>query len=623
MLSVSAPLRRGLIAALAPLALAIPVAAQNGIDLSGYATVDSALKTQIRQGPQRSVAAAAYLGVYLSEEKKGRFLVASVDAASPAARAGLQAGDELKKVEGKALKSREQLREAIRVRLPGDPLAIEVQREKKKLALTVPLGAVSRPLRLGEERAYIGLQLGDSATGDGVPIRRVTPGSPAEKAGLKDGDLIVRFNGNAFTDPGNLEVLLAEHSPGVTIPVTVRREGKDTEVRVELSKVPDDPGPGGRGRFGGGPQGGEPRLTRWTKPVYRLAVVCMEFADTKHNPQITLQNWDEQLFSTGTYINKNNATGQPVYGSMNDSFLEQSCGKLRIEGKVFDWVALPKNRADYSQGTASRGRSTLLTEALDLLVSREGSTALDGYDGVFFLYAGAQFPTTRGGIFWPHRSNVSHGGKRWPYFIVSEGGPRMTNISVFCHEFGHMLGLPDLYARPENPGSEGLGNWCLMSNQTGNGRPQHMSAWCKEQLNWVQPAVIDPTVPQKLVLSPITGSTKECFKVLIRPDGSEYLLLENRRKEKWDSALPAEGLLIWRVVGNRPILDESHGVEGPSGPRVFMSAVPYPSNANNAYTPYTTPSSRSMLGGGYPVWITNITKHPDGRVSFWIGYEFE
>ena len=81
----------------------------------------------------------------------------------------------------------------------------------------------------------------------------------------------------------------------------------------------------------------------------------------------------------------------------------------------------------------------------------------------------------------------------------------MTNISVFCHEFGHMLGLPDLYARPEKPGMEGVGIWCAMSNQAGNGRPQHFCAWSKEKLGWVKPAVIDPTVKQKLVLAPDRG----------------------------------------------------------------------------------------------------------------------
>ena len=68
----------------------------------------------------------------------------------------------------------------------------------------------------------------------------------------------------------------------------------------------------------------------------------------------------------------------------------------------------------------------------------------------------------------------------------------MNDISVFCHEFGHMLGLPDLYARPELPGSEGVGVWCAMSNQNGGGRPQHFCAWSKEQLGWVKPTVHRP-----------------------------------------------------------------------------------------------------------------------------------
>ena len=91
----------------------------------------------------------------------------------------------------------------------------------------------------------------------------------------------------------------------------------------------------------------------------------------------------------------------------------------------------------------------------------------------------------------------------------------------------------------------------------------------------------------------------------------------------FDSDLPGEGLLIWRVANDRPILEESHGVDGPTGPTVHLSAVPYPSPANNSFTPTTIPSSRSPQGGGLPIHITNISRHPDGRVSFHIGYEYE
>ena len=199
----------------------------------------------------------------------------------------------------------------------------------------------------------------------------------------------------------------------------------------------------------------------------------------------------------------------------------------------------------------------------------------------------------------------------------------MCGLAVMSHEFGHMLGLPDLYARPENPGSEGAGTWCAMSANPSTTRPQHLSAWCKEKLGWLKPTAVDPAVPQKLVLGPVEDSPRECFKVNIRPDGSEYLLLENRRKWGFDLDLPGEGLLIWRVVGGHPMLEESHGVEGPAGPAVYRDRVPYPSPANDSYTPFTVPSSRSQLGGGLGVHLTNIRQLPDGRITFWIGYEFE
>ena len=94
--------------------------------------------------------------------------------------------------------------------------------------------------------------------------------------------------------------------------------------------------------------------------------------------------------------------------------------------------------------------------------------------------------------------------------------------------------------------------------------------------------MIDPRVKQKLVLSPIED----------RPDGvlqgagaarRQRVLpaREPRRKKGLDSQLPGEGLLIWRVVNNRPILEESHGVDGAAGRASFPTSVPFPSAAND------------------------------------------
>lgn len=598
------------LASLASAQMAASRSNDSELNLAGFRTVATATRAREAAPSSRTVVRTGYLGVFCSPHKDG-LRIDEIDADGPGAASGLAVGDFIQSLNGKKVTSQDQLKEAVQAHGAGNSMKIAVRRGNRRMDVTAMLAAVTRPMTLNEERAVLGIQLGE-ANDEGAPIRRVSPGSPAATAGLRTGDVVTKVEGAVLADTARLDAILSEKSGGETISITYLRSGQEAEAKAVLAPPPANPNS----------QTFSPRNI-WKKDVFRLAVVRIEYPDVKHNEKVTTQDWHNSMFSTGTY-NETSATGDRVFGSMNDYFREQSNGMFRVEGKVFDWVEVSRNRMDYSEGngTGARSRGALFTEAMNKIIERDGPNALDNFDGVFFLFAGGRVNTVRGGIYWPHRSTTSFRGKSWPYFIVQEGGSRMTNISVLCHEFGHMLGLPDLYARPENPGSEGLGIWCAMSNQAGNGRPQHMSAWCKVQLGWLEPTVIDPTVAQKLILAPVNGSKTECYKVLVRPDGSEYLLLENRRRTGFDESLPAEGLLIWRIVGNKVILEESHGVEGPPGPRVFVNSVPFPSVSNTAYTPYTVPSSRAQLGGGLPVSITNIRKLPDGRVTFLIGYDF-
>ncbi|MBY0232150.1 MAG: M6 family metalloprotease domain-containing protein [Gemmataceae bacterium] len=472
---------------------------------------------------------------------------------------------------------------------------------------TTATALAARPAKAGKAviPAYLGVQLA------GAAIESIDDDSPAARAGLRAGDVLASADG--------LRRALAEKKPGDRLEIRFTRAGKPMKTQATLAAVSSplsgEPPMKGFERPRRGGRGG-----RWTGAAYRLAVILVEYPDTRPNQAITPEAWEDSLFSTGTYT-RTSATGQRVFGSMNDHFREQSYGKLRITGKAFPYVKVSKKRADY--GKAGTSRQALLTEALDLALARDGKDALKGYDGVFFIYAGGRMQMARGSLYWPHRASVRHAGRSWPYFICPEGGARMGDISVFSHEFGHMLGLPDLYARPENPGSEGLGVWCLMSNQTPRGKPQHMSAWCKERLGWINPVVLDPSVPQGLLLAPIVEGPRECYKVLARPDGSEHFLLENRTAQGFDASLPAHGLLIWRVSDGRPTLEESHGVAGPRGPLVHLESVPWPSKAGRAFTPRTTPSSRSEKGGGLPVHLTGMRRLVDGRVAFRLGWEYE
>jgi M6 family metalloprotease-like protein len=588
--------------------------------LAGFKTVETAITTTIKKAAIAQVGSPGYLGV-LVEEKGGKLIVGDVEAGSPAEAAGLKTGDVVAKVDGKTVKSSDVFRSLLQVKASGESVTLTIKRGKESTDLSATLMATSRVMQPGQKRAVLGVQAEDAD--EGIAIKSVAAGTPAEKAGLKMGDTILKIDGKPINLAARLNDITTQHRPGDTLTLLVLPKGDENEKEVKVTLAAEELGGKGKGPKGGGGGGfgWDTRGARvWKKDTYRLAIVGIEFPDVKQNEKITGENWEEALFTTKSYTTTS-VTGQKVHGSLNDYYLEQSFGGLKVTGKAFNFVTVSKKRSEYAQATGG-GKTAPLAEALDKLFARDGKDCLKDFDGIFFVYAGDRVQTNRGGLYWPHKSNFNHQGKSWPYFIVQEGGAKMCDISVICHEFGHMLGLPDLYARPENPGSEGVGVWCAMSNQVGGGKPQHFCAWSKEQLGWITPAVIDPTVKQKLILSPIETSSKECYKVLARPDASEYFLLENRKKKGFDQSLPAEGLLIWRVVQNRPILEESHGVEGPNGPRVFLDSVPFPSQANRAFTPFTTPSSRAQLGGGSPVHITNIRRLPDGRITFFIGYEY-
>jgi M6 family metalloprotease-like protein len=593
----------------------------------GYRTVETAIKARVVVGAAARSELAGYLGISVKRDDKGRVVVEEVqrEPESPAAKAGVTKGDVVTRVDDHFIRSPEDFREWIQTYGPDQTVKLGLKRDGKAIEISATLIATSRPSKAGAGTVYLGLVLGDSAEGGGVFVESVSPESPAAKAELKIGDRVTRLDGKELPKADLLSELLTKKKSGDTLTFLVRRNNKDLpEIKVTLA--------GDREQQG---FGREAASILWTKETIRIAVVSVEFLDFKHNPRITAKELDYALLSRGIYTEKN-ATGQAVYGSLHDWLREQSGGNLRMENsKVFDWVAVEKKRGDYIQGSGTSGsnRTAVLMEALDKIVARDGASALQGFNAICFIYAGERVRTNAGAIFYPHAGSINHNrAGRIPYFLLPEGGPTMTLVGGFTKPFCQMLGLPDLAARTENVGSEGLGKWCALSDHypamsgftpiPATSRPTHLSAWAKEKLGWLAPAIIDPAVKQKLVLSPIEDSPNECFKVLVRPDGSEYFLLENRSKKRFDTDLPGEGLLIWRVVNGRPILEESHGIEGPAGPTSQLAAVPYPSSANNAFNPDTVPSSRSPLGGGFSVHITEIRRLTDGRVTFQIGYEY-
>ena len=136
---------------------------------------------------------------------------------------------------------------------------------------------------------------------------------------------------------------------------------------------------------------------------------------------------------------------------------------------------------------------------------------------------------------------------------------RLITVGVFAHEFGHALGLPDLY--DTDGSSQGIGNWSVMASGSwnrssggdGGNRPAHFDAWSKWRLGWISPTAIGCSA--NVNLPAVETSFAGFFRLLqgSAPSGTgEYFLAENRQKTGFDVGLPAAGLLLWHVDEARP-----------------------------------------------------------------------
>jgi len=101
---------------------------------------------------------------------------------------------------------------------------------------------VVRPrLERGEriERPWLGV--GTVAGTSGAEVEQVTAGSPAQRAGLRAGDVIASVDGRAVREPDDIAQAIADRAPGDRIELTVRASGGERTVQVELGTRPAQP----------------------------------------------------------------------------------------------------------------------------------------------------------------------------------------------------------------------------------------------------------------------------------------------------------------------------------------------------------------------------------------------
>jgi hypothetical protein len=101
---------------------------------------------------------------------------------------------------------------------------------------------VFTPLKEGgpPTRAYLGISPDNAAESDGVHVNAVVPGGPAEHAGIRVGDVIVRIRETPVQGIDDLHGVLAGLKPDEEVEVTLRRDGTTETVRVRLGRAPDE-----------------------------------------------------------------------------------------------------------------------------------------------------------------------------------------------------------------------------------------------------------------------------------------------------------------------------------------------------------------------------------------------
>lgn len=322
--------------------------------------------------------------------------------------------------------------------------------------------------------------------------------------------------------------------------------------------------------------------------TWQALVILIDFPDYRwdHQGDSNFENSDsvytqghfkDMLFSLGTYKHPNSQND--TTGSMRDFYLENSYGQFEVTGVTTIWYTASQPLAFYANDNAGFGSypnnsEKLVEEAVQLADSDVDFGEFDNngdgrVDALFVVHAGPaaeeiftkNFPDHKNYL-WSHKSSISSmffdGVWVAGYTLEPQNGP----IGVFCHEFGHELGLADLYdtdGSSEGIGEWGLmagGGWCHLEGDPIGTSPAHFTAWSKERLGWLEPVSVTENMLQ--VEIPPVESLPVAYRLWTDGlDGGEYFLLENRQNLGFDAGLTrrqkdfdlpdAYGLIIYHI----------------------------------------------------------------------------
>ena len=423
----------------------------------------------------------------------------------------------------------------------------------------------------------------------------------------------------------------------------------------------------GKLTYGVPEQQGAPALA----PVVAQAKVLAVLVDFSDRPGNTAKAYFEDLLF-GDH-----------QGTLRNYYLANSYGWFNLQGRLIGsgdlglpgvYIRLPQPLTYYTNNSYGMGRypqnsQGLVRDVINILNSRGFDwSPYRSPDGtipyLIIIHAGPDAAITHNpNDLWSDKwglgpyavtVNTSQGPATVNEYIIvpelgipdsgSSSGYAPATVGVVAHEFGHILGLPDLYDTSYQ--TQGVGDWSLMSSGSWLGPirngyfdgscPAELDAFSKMFLGWVnlnvpKAGVLDfqfPPVEQTPIVMRLLPSGQEA---------SDYFLVENRQKIGYDAYLPGSGLLVWHVDGTIMNPDSTYWrwneVNSSSPPHHGLVLVeadgqfnllkdyyydynanfgdasdPFPGSLNKTnWGPFTNPSSLRFDNSPSNVALSNIT----------------
>ncbi len=329
-------------------------------------------------------------------------------------------------------------------------------------------------------------------------------------------------------------------------------------------------------------------------PAPKGIVVLVNFKNKSLQSGHTQAVFDELCNSTNCSVNDG-------YPSAAQYFADQSFGAYRPQFDVYGPVTLSKNYAYYGENEGEDedgdgygdGDDKYATDAVIeacILADQQFSinwkdydSDNDGYvDFVYVIYAG--YGEADGGganTIWPHNYEIQElAGTSWSeyskeqtkldgvylnnYAMSNEldyGSNAMCGIGTLCHEFGHVIGLPDFYDTKYGTNyTKALtpNDWDVMDggayNEDGH-CPPYYSPWERYFFGWHTPINLGNN-GAKLELKANGTEGYQAYQInssgnlISATTSGECYYIENRQQQGWDKGLPYHGMLIWKVNFN-------------------------------------------------------------------------